>query len=259
MAAAACCPLTRRRGRTGPNCTSLLHFYCISRSAVCCEGLQVFCRDWVAQAIGAKWLRGCSACVRTSTSPKARERTGGAQCLAAKAKLRRQRRAGGRRDGRGWFLGTVIECLTREFGSDSRLASTASRCAGAAVGTAPCFMQARAGRSGLCSALARMAGQAHPHDASCCTSFDPASLPWLLVSQLVVERAKWQNCWEAIKFCSDRCKSEGKRAKRQQQPQQPKAQGEAQGEAQQQQQGEAQGGGASRPSGGVDNSSGLAA
>ena len=59
----------------------------------------------------------------------------------------------------------------------------------------------------------------------------PPALPpcpvchWLLVVQLVVERAKWQNCWQDIKYCSDRCKSEGKRAKRQQQ------QGEAQEEA----------------------------
>lgn len=32
--------------------------------------------------------------------------------------------------------------------------------------------------------------------------------------QIIVERAKWQSCWEEIQYCSDRCRSEGKRAKR---------------------------------------------
>lgn len=34
--------------------------------------------------------------------------------------------------------------------------------------------------------------------------------------QIVVERAKWQDCWDEIKYCSDRCKSEAKRLKRRQ-------------------------------------------
>ncbi len=29
--------------------------------------------------------------------------------------------------------------------------------------------------------------------------------------QIVVERAKWKDCWDDIRFCSDRCKSEAKR------------------------------------------------
>jgi len=32
--------------------------------------------------------------------------------------------------------------------------------------------------------------------------------------QIIVERAKWANCWDEIQYCSDRCRSEGKRAKR---------------------------------------------
>lgn len=32
--------------------------------------------------------------------------------------------------------------------------------------------------------------------------------------QIVVERAKWKDCWEEIRYCSDRCKTEGKRAKK---------------------------------------------
>ena len=74
--------------------------------------------------------------------------------------------------------------------------------------------------------------------------------PWLLAVQLVVERAKWKDCWEEIRYCSDRCKSEGKRAKRQQQQQQQERH-EVRGEAQ------AEGG--SRPVDGVADSSGLAA
>ena len=33
---------------------------------------------------------------------------------------------------------------------------------------------------------------------------------------MITERAKWKDCWDEIRFCSDRCKSEGKRVKRQQ-------------------------------------------
>lgn len=33
----------------------------------------------------------------------------------------------------------------------------------------------------------------------------------------MTERKAWQNCWEEVKFCSDRCKAEAKRAKKQQQ------------------------------------------
>ena len=31
---------------------------------------------------------------------------------------------------------------------------------------------------------------------------------------MVVERAKWKDCWDEIRFCSDRCKAEAKRARR---------------------------------------------
>ena len=47
----------------------------------------------------------------------------------------------------------------------------------------------------------------------------PTPLLFLLIptQQIVVERAKWKDCWDEIRFCSDRCKTDGKRAKRQQQ------------------------------------------
>ncbi|KAL4858141.1 hypothetical protein ACK3TF_001636 [Chlorella vulgaris] len=33
--------------------------------------------------------------------------------------------------------------------------------------------------------------------------------------QIVVERAKWKDCWDEVRFCSDRCKAEAKKMKRQ--------------------------------------------
>ncbi len=33
--------------------------------------------------------------------------------------------------------------------------------------------------------------------------------------QIVVERAKWKDCWDSIRFCSDRCKLEAKRGRKQ--------------------------------------------
>jgi hypothetical protein len=35
--------------------------------------------------------------------------------------------------------------------------------------------------------------------------------------QIIVERAKWKDCWEEVRYCGDRCKAEGRRAQRQQQ------------------------------------------
>lgn len=60
--------------------------------------------------------------------------------------------------------------------------------------------------------------------------------------QIVVERAKWKDCWNEIRFCSDRCKAEGKRNRRQQQgqEQQPKQQGKEEQQQQQQQRGSQQ-------------------
>ena len=34
------------------------------------------------------------------------------------------------------------------------------------------------------------------------------------LAQVMVERAKWRDCWEAVRFCSDRCRAEAKRAQR---------------------------------------------
>ena len=115
--------------------------------------------------------------------------------------------------------------------------------------------QARAGCSrrpchGICSAVTRMAGS----HSTLSNIFQPCLAPCLpapgrLILQLVVERAKWKDCWEEIRYCSDRCKSEGKRAKRQQQQPHQEVQGER----------EAQGEGASRPAGGAADSGSLSA
>ncbi|KAL4436686.1 hypothetical protein ABPG75_003825 [Micractinium tetrahymenae] len=54
--------------------------------------------------------------------------------------------------------------------------------------------------------------------------------------QIVVERAKWNDCWAEIRFCSDRCKAEGKRNRWQQQHGQHGQQGQPLGQEQQPQQ-----------------------
>lgn len=47
--------------------------------------------------------------------------------------------------------------------------------------------------------------------------FELCSISCLCCVQIVVERAKWKDCWDEVRFCSDRCKAEAKKMKRQQQ------------------------------------------
>lgn len=59
-----------------------------------------------------------------------------------------------------------------------------------------------------CLPLAASRSRGWPLDRVASPDLSPSS------PQIIVERAKWAKCWDEIQYCSDRCRSEGKRAKR---------------------------------------------